>query len=73
LFIVFSLSFAVAAFMDGSIIINHKRETKLSLPLLEARVLFVNYIKLALAADNLAIGTSLFYGSSYFHVFSFEL
>jgi len=43
------------------------------LALFEARVLFVDYVQLAFAPNNLAICTSLFYGSSYFHNSSFEL
>jgi len=44
----------------------------LSLALLEAGILFVNDIKLAFAANNLAIRATLFYGRSYFHKFYFK-
>jgi hypothetical protein len=40
-----------------------------SLPLLEAGILFVNYIQLALSANNLAVCATLFDGCSYFHFF----
>jgi hypothetical protein len=39
----------------------------LSLSLLEAGILFVNNIQLALAANDLAISTAFFNGCSYFH------
>lgn len=39
----------------------------LSLTLLKAGILFVNYIQNALATNNLAINTALFNGCSYFH------
>jgi hypothetical protein len=40
---------------------NLEQATILSLPLLEARILFIDHIQLALSANNLAICTSFFY------------
>ena len=45
----------------------------LTLALLEARILFVNHIKFAFAANDLAIGTAFLNWCSYFHIFNFEL
>lgn len=46
----------------------------LTLPLLEAGILFVDHIKLAFAANDFAINTAFLNGCSYFHIFfSFEL
>jgi len=39
----------------------------LSLALLEAGILFVNYIKLAFSANDFAVGATLLNGCSYFH------
>jgi len=46
-----------------------RKDTELLLSLLEFGVFFVDYVKLALAANDLAINASLFYACSDFHVF----
>jgi hypothetical protein len=46
-----------------------RKDTELLLSLLEFGVFFVDYVKLALAAHDLAINASLFYACSDFHVF----
>ena len=48
----------------------------LTLTLLEARVLLVDDVQFAFATDDLAIGTALLDGGSYFHnlfLFAYEL
>ena len=47
----------------------------LTLTLLEARILFVDDVQFAFATDDLAIGTALLNGGSYFHnlfLFAYE-